>query len=86
MFPGVWLEELGISARDLSQEELIQANREDKPRKKMLQDALPVGLFFVMAPAAKCSDQPVTVGNIYMMKLTHLVEDKVHAVLSVLIR
>ena len=24
-------------------------------------------------------DQPVTVGNIYMMKLTHLVEDKVHA-------
>jgi len=24
-------------------------------------------------------DQPVTVGNIYMMKLIHLVEDKVHA-------
>jgi len=24
-------------------------------------------------------DQPVTVGNIYMMKLNHLVEDKVHA-------
>jgi DNA-directed RNA polymerase subunit beta len=24
-------------------------------------------------------DQPITVGNIYMMKLIHLVEDKVHA-------
>ena len=24
-------------------------------------------------------DQPVTVGNIYVMKLNHLVEDKVHA-------
>jgi len=24
-------------------------------------------------------DQPVTVGNVYIMKLNHLVEDKVHA-------
>ena len=74
----LWLEELGIPSRELSQHELMQAvekaNLEGKATpptfgKVVLRDGRTGEPF----------DQPVTVGNIYMMKLIHLVEDKVHS-------
>jgi DNA-directed RNA polymerase subunit beta len=74
----LWLEELNIPAHDLKAEQLKQVvekvNREGRfspPTygKTMLHDGRTGQPF----------DQPVTVGNIYMMKLIHLVEDKVHA-------
>ena len=74
----LWLEDLNISSHDLSPEELEEVvervNAEGKfspPTygKVVLHDGRTGEPF----------DQPVTVGNIYMMKLIHLVEDKVHA-------
>ncbi|MFC1931731.1 DNA-directed RNA polymerase subunit beta [Chloroflexota bacterium] len=74
----LWLEELGIASRNLKPSELEQTvekvNKEGKfvpPTfgKVELRDGRNGEPF----------DQPVTVGNIYMMKLIHLVEDKVHA-------
>ncbi len=78
----LWLEELGIAdnhqIRALSDEDLEQmAQKIYKERKlyppifgKMeLRDGRTGELF----------DKPVTVGNVYMMKLIHLVGDKVHA-------
>jgi len=74
----LWLEDLDIASRDLNSQELEQAvekvNAEGKfspPTfgKVVLRDGRTGEPF----------DQPVTVGNIYMMKLIHLVEDKVHA-------
>jgi len=74
----LWLEELGIPGRKLNTEELEQyaerVNAEGKfapPTfgKVILRDGR----------AGEPFDQPITVGNIYMMKLIHLVEDKVHA-------
>jgi DNA-directed RNA polymerase subunit beta len=74
----LWLEELNIPARDLAPEAL----------KKVVEKVNAEGRF---APptygkvilhdgrTGEPFDQPVTVGNIYMMKLIHLVEDKVHA-------
>ena len=74
----IWLEELGIPSRKLSQHELMQTvekvNLEGKTSpptfgKVVLRDGRTGEPF----------SQPVTVGNIYMMKLIHLVEDKVHS-------
>jgi len=78
----LWLEELGIAdnshLRDLSDRDLEQmAQKVYKERrlyppifgKMELRDGRTGELF----------DKPVTVGNIYMMKLIHLVGDKVHA-------
>ena len=74
----LWLEELKIPSRDLSAEELesvvekVNAEGMFSPPtygKAILHDGRTGEPF----------DQPVTVGNIYMMKLIHLVEDKVHA-------
>jgi DNA-directed RNA polymerase subunit beta len=74
----LWFEELGIASRKLNRQELMQLaekiNREGKSvpptfGKVILRDGRTGEPF----------DQPVTVGNIYMMKLIHLVEDKVHA-------
>ena len=74
----LWLEELNISAHDLSAEAL----------KKTVEKVNAEGRF---APptygkivlhdgrTGEPFDQPVTVGNVYIMKLIHLVEDKVHA-------
>jgi DNA-directed RNA polymerase subunit beta len=74
----LWLKDLNIDSRDFSLEELEQVvarvNAEGRfapPTygKVILHDGRTGEPF----------DQPVTVGNIYMMKLIHLVEDKVHA-------
>lgn len=74
----LWLEDLNIPAKDLTPEELertvekVNAEGRFSPPtygKVILHDGRTGEPF----------DQPVTVGNIYMMKLIHLVEDKVHA-------
>ncbi|OGN98820.1 MAG: DNA-directed RNA polymerase subunit beta [Chloroflexi bacterium RBG_13_51_18] len=74
----LWLEELNISAKKLGSEELektiekVNAEGRFSPPtygKVILNDGRTGEPF----------DQPVTVGSIYMMKLIHLVEDKVHA-------
>jgi DNA-directed RNA polymerase subunit beta len=74
----LWLEDLGIASRGFSRHELGEVveklsvgSRVSPPTlgKVSLRDGRSGELF----------DQPVAVGNIYMMKLIHLVEDKVHA-------
>ncbi|MFH0896893.1 MAG: DNA-directed RNA polymerase subunit beta, partial [Candidatus Bathyarchaeota archaeon] len=74
----LWLENLGIEAKSLSDEDVEKKveqvyleQRQSPPTfgKIALHDGRTGDLF----------DQPVTVGSIYMMKLVHLVEDKVHA-------
>ena len=78
----IWLEELGIGdnhqLRALSDRELEQMAQKVYKERKLyppifgkveLRDGRTGELF----------DEPITVGNIYMMKLIHLVVDKVHA-------
>jgi len=74
----LWLEELGMASRDLDSEELEQV----VGRVKVESNLSPPILGKVTLRDGRTGetfDQPVTVGNIYMMKLIHLVEDKVHA-------
>ena len=74
----VWLETLGIQTQDFSNEELQQLVEKMSREKNV---ATPVTGRAILRDglSGEPFDQPVTVGNIYMMKLTHLVEDKVHA-------
>jgi len=74
----LWLEEIGIPCRELSTQELDEMvdkvnseGRYSPPTfgKTILRDG----------HSGEPFDQPVTVGNIYILKLIHLVEDKVHA-------
>ncbi|MFC2035112.1 DNA-directed RNA polymerase subunit beta [Chloroflexota bacterium] len=74
----LWLDDLGIASQDLSPQELeqvigkISTERNLPPPtigKSILRDGRTGEPF----------DQPITVGNIYIMKLSHLVENKVHA-------
>ncbi|MFH0914641.1 MAG: DNA-directed RNA polymerase subunit beta [Chloroflexota bacterium] len=85
-FPGVakevclrlWLEEQGTPSRGLSLEELAAAAKKPSQDKSL---PLPTTGKVVLRDGrtGEPFDQPVTIGNIYMMKLIHLVEDKVHA-------
>jgi len=74
----LWLEELGIASRDLNSSELEQMVDKVKTERN-----LPSPIMGKVTLVDGCTgepfSQPVTVGNIYMMKLIHLVEDKVHA-------
>ncbi len=74
----LWLESLGASVRGLSDEAV-----EQKVEKLYLEQRQSPPIFGKIdlrdGRTGEPFDQPVTVGNIYMMKLVHLVEDKVHA-------
>ena len=74
----LWLEELGIAGRGLDPQELEQAVSRVQAEQK-----LPPPIMGKVAlrdgRTGEPFDQPVTVGYIYIMKLIHLVEDKVHA-------
>ncbi len=74
----LWLEELGIASRDLNPQELRQVVDRVSSERNL---ASPVTGKVILRDGrgGEPFDQPVTVGNIYMMKLIHLVEDKVHA-------
>jgi DNA-directed RNA polymerase subunit beta len=74
----LWLEDLGVAHKKLDLTELERVVRQVSMErnlpspisgKVMLRDGRSGELF----------DQPITVGSIYIMKLIHLVEDKVHA-------
>jgi DNA-directed RNA polymerase subunit beta len=73
----VWLEELGVSSRKLSPTDLRHA-----VEKASSEGKIPPTFGRVVLRDGRSGepfDQPVTVGMIYMMKLIHLVEDKVHS-------
>ena len=74
----VWLEDLGANGRNRNDEDLaklVQKVYEDKRElpptygKMLVRDG----------KTGETFDQPITIGGVYMMKLIHLVEDKVHA-------
>jgi DNA-directed RNA polymerase subunit beta len=74
----LWLESLGIKVYGLSDEEV-----EGIVEKVYLEQRQSPPIFGKVnlcdGRTGDMFDQPVTVGSIYMMKLIHLVEDKVHA-------
>lgn len=75
----LWLEtEFDIPAKKLNAQELAEAIRKVKADKNLVP---PTAGKYVLRDGrtGEPFDQPVTVGNIYVMKLNHLVEDKVHA-------
>jgi len=74
----LWLGELDIPSNQLTRQELEQTVKRVTLEKK----AVPPTFGKITLRDGRTGeqfDQPVTVGNIYMMKLIHLVEDKVHA-------
>jgi DNA-directed RNA polymerase subunit beta len=74
----LWLEEMGMASRDLDYQELISVT--EKVRRESVASPPTFGKVTLRdGRTGEPFDQPVTVGNIYMMKLIHLVEDKVHA-------
>jgi DNA-directed RNA polymerase subunit beta len=74
----LWLEELGIASRDLDQQELEQAVDKASTEKNLASPILGKAVLRD-GRTGEPFDHPITVGNIYIMKLNHLVEDKVHA-------
>ncbi len=74
----LWLEDLNISSRDLSPEELEQVVEQVNAEGRFSPPTYGKVILYD-GRTGEPFDQPVTVGNIYMMKLIHLVEDKVHA-------
>ncbi len=74
----LWLEELGVPSKDIKAEELAAAAERVSAEKG--QPAPIIGKAILRdGRTGEPFDNPVTVGQIYMMKLNHLVEDKVHA-------
>jgi DNA-directed RNA polymerase subunit beta len=74
----LWLEESGVDVQSLEDHDLEQATRKLYKEKRLIppiwgKTELRDG------KTGRSFDQPVTVGNVYMMKLIHLVGDKVHA-------
>jgi DNA-directed RNA polymerase subunit beta len=74
----LWLEEQGIESRQMQPAELKKKVDELAIERNL---PSPIGGKVMLRDGrtGEAFDQPVTVGNIYMMKLIHLVEDKVHA-------
>ncbi|MFC1860418.1 DNA-directed RNA polymerase subunit beta [Chloroflexota bacterium] len=74
----LWLKDLGIASEGLSPQELEQTVDRASSERNILSPI--IGKVLLRdGRSGELFDQPVTVGNIYMMKLNHLVEDKVHA-------
>ena len=74
----LWFEELGVDASDAGPDELnarlTQAIADEDLTPPFFGKAL-----LRDGRTGESFDQPITVGPIYMMKLIHLVEDKIHA-------
>ncbi len=74
----LWLEDLGIEARECSEEELSSLARKTYEERRVYPPTF--GKMIIRdGKTGEPFDQPVTIGGVYMMKLIHLVEDKVHA-------
>jgi len=74
----LWLEDLGVASRDLNLQEVERA-AERVTSERNLPPPITGKVILRDGRSGKPFDQPVTVGSIYVMKLIHLVEDKVHA-------
>jgi DNA-directed RNA polymerase subunit beta len=74
----LWLGDMGIASRDLDQQQLEQAVERIKTERH-LPPPITGKVVLRDGQTGQPFDQLVTVGSIYMMKLSHLVEDKVHA-------
>ncbi len=74
----LWLEELGVESKKLNADELYEAVDRISLKNKV---APPITGKVILRDGrtGETFDHPITVGNIYIMKLNHLVEDKVHA-------
>ncbi len=74
----LWLQDLGIASRGLNLQGLEQVVKKVKAERNLIP---PIFGKVILRDGrtGEPFDQPVTVGSIYMMKLIHLVEDKVHA-------
>ena len=74
----LWLEDLGVEARNCSDEELGSLARKVYEERRVYPPTF--GKMLIRdGKTGEPFDQPVTIGGVYMMKLIHLVEDKVHA-------
>jgi DNA-directed RNA polymerase subunit beta len=74
----LWLEEMGVASKELDRAQVDQAVDKIRLERKLVPPV--VGKAVLRdGRSGQPFDQPVTVGSIYMMKLIHLVEDKVHA-------
>jgi len=74
----IWLKEQGVEASTMSLEEMrAAARRLDQEESKAAPIYGKVTLYD--GRTGEPFDQPIGVGYIYMMKLIHLVEDKIHA-------
>ena len=74
----LWLEELNIPGKDLSPKELEEVVEKVNAEGQFSPPTYGK-ITLCDGRTGEPFNQPVTVGNIYMMKLIHLVEDKVHA-------
>jgi len=74
----LWLEEQGITSTNLTQEELADTVERLQSGKDLVSPIIGKVILYD-GRTGEPFDRPITVGNIYMMKLNHLVEDKVHA-------
>lgn len=74
----LWLEDVGISSQGLSDEEVAEEAQRVSQEKGF---PIPTSGKTILydGRTGEPFDQPVTVGYIYIMKLIHLVEDKIHA-------
>jgi DNA-directed RNA polymerase subunit beta len=73
-----WLQECGYDSQDLADEQ-VPPTAEQFMRETGLPHPLTGKTLLYDGKTGDPFEQPVTVGVIYMMKLHHLVEDKVHA-------
>jgi len=74
----IWLNMQGADTAGLSDEEVDELTRKMYEERRIYPPTF--GKMSVRdGKTGEPFDQPVTIGNVYMMKLIHLVEDKVHA-------
>ncbi|MBI4216427.1 MAG: DNA-directed RNA polymerase subunit beta [Chloroflexi bacterium] len=74
----VWLEDQGVEVQGLSRDEVERKSREHFQATGATPPTFGKATLYDGRTGEPFS-QPVTVGSIYMMKLIHLVEDKIHA-------
>ena len=75
----LWLEEIGIDGNSLPQGDELKELANKLAREKNVPSPLSGKVILRDGSSGEPFEQPITVGIMYMMKLIHLVEDKVHA-------
>ncbi|MEK7281112.1 MAG: DNA-directed RNA polymerase subunit beta, partial [Chloroflexota bacterium] len=74
----LWLEGQGVDPRSMSAVE-VEQEMQRQIEEKNAYPPIQGKVVLRDGRSGEPFDQPITVGNIYMMKLIHLVEDKIHA-------